>query len=407
MRDGYIGLTLLAAILGLAFIGGQALWSQPVFTEQLGGDQRAALERAKKQAVDARKLGDQLEQQAEATNESADRLGAQVLTMAARIQEAEANISVAEANIGIVAQLQREQRARLAERQKPLVELTAALQNLARRPTTLSLVQPGSIRDMARVRGLLASITPLLRERTADLRTEIDHGKRLRLQAEDAAGLLRNRRGELDSRREELKRLEGQRRVESRQLASNAGLQRDRALAMAEQARDITDLVNRIDVAGEVRESLSLLDGPVLRPARPGEARVLRRDTRADDTRGRFSYRLPVIGNIVTGVGEMSDGGVRSRGLTISTQPYAQVVAPAPGRIAYAGPYEGYNNILIIEHETGWTSLLTGLESISAKVGSQVEQGAPIGRMGRTQRAISVELHRGGQAVDIVQLIAG
>ncbi len=407
MRGGYIGITALAAIFALAFIGGQALWSQPVFTEQLGGDQRGALERARKQAVDARKLGDQLEKQAAATSESADRLGAQVLAMAARIQEAEANISAAEANIAIVAQLQREQRARLAERQKPLVELTAALQNLARRPTALSLVQPGSVRNMARVRGLLASITPLLRERTAGLRGEIERGKQLRVQAEDAAGLLRERRAELDSRREELKRLEGQRRAESRQLASNAGLQRDRALAMAEQARDITDLMSRIDAAGEIRESLSLLDGPILRPARPGEARVLRPDRRADDRRDRFSYRLPVIGNIVTGIGEMSDGGVRSRGLTIATQPYAQVVAPAPGRIAYAGPYEGYKNILIIEHDAGWTSLLTGLESISVRVDDRVEQGAPVGRMGRMQRAISVELHRGGQAVDIVQLIAG
>ena len=60
----------------------------------------------------------------------------------------------------IIATLQRAQRARLASRQQPLVRLTAALQSLARRPTMLALVQPGSIDDLVRVRAVLATTLP-------------------------------------------------------------------------------------------------------------------------------------------------------------------------------------------------------------------------------------------------------
>jgi len=140
---------------------------------------------------------------------------------------------------------------------------------------------------------------------------------------------------------------------------------------------------------------------------RPGEARAINPDRLQKRNRNQFSYRLPAIGNIVTGIGEISDGGVRSRGLTIATQPDAQVVAPADGRIAFAGPYEGYGQILIIEHDAGWTSLLTSLHMISARVGDRVGQGAPVGRAGKREPTVTIELRRSGQPVDIVQLIAG
>ena len=37
------------------------------------------------------------------------------------------------------------------------------------------------------------------------------------------------------------------------------------------------------------------------------------------------------------------------------------MVAPAAGRIAYAGPFRGYGTIVIIDHGGGWTSLISGL----------------------------------------------
>jgi septal ring factor EnvC (AmiA/AmiB activator) len=91
---------------------------------------------------------------------------------------------------------------------------------------------------------------------------------------------------------------------------------------------------------------------------------------------------LPVVGRIVAGLGEVSDTGVRSRGVTIATRPGAQVVVPANGRIVYAGDYRGYGKIAIIDHGAGWTSLVTGMIGISRIVGDSVEAGSPLGRAG-------------------------
>src|SRR3546814_16499919 len=71
-----------------------------------------------------------------------------------------------------------------------------------------------------------------------------------------------------------------------------------------------------------VREELAQLPGPVLRPSRPGQAAPP--DAEAVEAHsGPPAYRLPVVGKVVTGLGELSESGVRARGLTILAQPLA------------------------------------------------------------------------------------
>src|SRR3546814_19992181 len=94
-----------------------------------------------------------------------------------------------------------DQRARLAERQGPVIRLTAALQMMARRPPALALVQPGSLDDAVHVRALLASTLPVIRARTAALREEVEAGNQLRDQAALAKAALVDSRAELKAER--------------------------------------------------------------------------------------------------------------------------------------------------------------------------------------------------------------
>ena len=116
-------------------------------------------------------------------------------------------------------------------------------------------------------------------------------------------------------------------------------------------------------------------------------------------------YRLPVVGQLVTGLGEVNDSGVRARGLTLAVQPSAQAIAPTAGRVAFAGPYRDYGQILIIDHGGGWTTLITGLHRLSVRVGDDVRQEDPVGVTGNRRSDIIVELRRNGRPVDIVPLI--
>ena len=101
-------------------------------------------------------------------------------------------------------------------------------------------------------------------------------------------------------------------------------------------------------------------------------------------------YLLPVAGRTVSGFGAVEDVGT-SNGITLAPRPGAQVVAPAAGRVAFAGPYRGYGRIVIIEHDGGWTSLVTGLargrRARSATGWSAVRRSALPGRAGRLSRS--------------------
>ena len=115
---------------------------------------------------------------------------------------------------------------------------------------------------------------PQVARRTAGLRAAIARGKALQAQAEQASTDLRSSQGELERRRQTLASLEARQRLESRSASSSADREAERALALAEQARDLGGLVGELDKAGRLRGQLAALPGPVLRPAQPQSAQI-------------------------------------------------------------------------------------------------------------------------------------
>lgn len=402
---------IAACLAGAAALAGSrlpAVDGQAVILTGAGGtslnEEQAALKAARRQSEEARSRSERLERQAAAARSEADQARRRAAAMAARIQQSEADIQAAQARIAIVARLQRAQAARLAARQEPVVRLTAALQMMAQRPLALALVKPGSIDDAIHMRAVLGQVLPVIRERTAGLRAELERSRALRATAEQAADSLAQSQLDLKQRQAALQRLEAQKRLAAQDYRANADLESDRALALGERARDIVDLMDRLEEAGDLRDRLAALPGPVPRPARPDQARAPA-PARPRSLGAPPPYRLPVVGQLVTGMGEVSEGGVRSRGLTIATRPDALAVAPTAGRIVFAGPYRGYGQIVIIDHGGGWTTLITGLLRLNAAVGDVVRQGDPLGNAGPGRPSITVELRRNGRPVDIVPLV--
>jgi murein hydrolase activator len=370
---------------------------------QTSDDARRTLARAQATGRLATERAARLEAASMAARGEAARARAAAAAVAGQIQSAEADIALAEARIAVVDLLRVQQRARLAAKQGPSVRLIAALQTMSRRPPALSLMQPGSIRDIVHVHAVLAGVLPVMRARTADLQSDVERGRRLRIAADQALGAKRAAQQRLVGQRQRLAALAAAKRATSLTLASSAMAEQDRAIAMGEEARDMTDLIGRIDTTADIRSRLESLAGPVLRPAQPGAQRPLPTEPTAP-VAAIPAYRLPVVGTVVTGLGEVSDTGVRARGLTIATRPDAQVVAPTSGRIVFAGVFRGYGNIVVIDHGVGWTTLITNMAMLDVKVGDTVDRGSPIGRTGANRPTVTVELRRRGRPVDIAKL---
>ncbi|VAV92757.1 hypothetical protein MNBD_ALPHA04-2110 [hydrothermal vent metagenome] len=390
-------------VLGLSVAGVFFVAALPAQTAgpSMAEEQRALLT-AREQSERARQRGNALRRQAQSASSEAEHIAIEAAALAARIQAAEADIKAARVRISIVGRLQRQQRARLAEKQGPVIRLTAALQMMTRKPTALTLVEPRSLDELIYVRSIMSSVLPEIERRTAGLRKEVQQGEKLRVQSARAIASLNESQQRLSNRRKQLAGLAANKRVAASQFTDDAGIEQDRALALGEEARDILDLMDQVQRSGAVRESLADLDGPMLRP---GQGRDSPTNVKPRDPEIANAYRLPVVGEIVTGLGEISDSGFRSRGLTIAVEPNAQIVAPAAGRIAYSGQYRSYGNILIIEHDAGWTTLITNMAMASVDVGEQVVQGAPVGRSGNDDPTVTIELRRNGRPIDIAALI--
>lgn len=358
-------LVLATVTAGIAAV---ALWAP-------AGAQTAApseLDQARAEQARAQRRAAALDAQARSATVAGERATLAAAALAARVQQAEAAVAGADAQVAELRARRRALDRRLAQERAPVANLMAGLQTQLRRPPVLTLLQPGSIEDAVHLRAVLAAVGPQITARTAALRGEVARSRSLEQAAERLAVQRRARQSELATRRRELAALSAAERLRARRAAGAADREAERAFAIGLQTRTLAGLVRGLDVDGSAAT----------------------RRQGADVAKGPVPYRLPVDARALP---DPASGG---RGLTFVPRPGALVVAPAAGRIAFAGPYRGFGQIVIVEHADGWTSLVTGLARTQVAVGQAVVASFPLGEAPRAGPAIGLELRLNGQRVN-------
>ena len=390
---------ILVIIMGTQGLG--PLTAQTIANSESATEAREALSIARQQQRSARRRAEQLEAQGEAAEEASAKALADAAALAARVQLAEANVSGAEAELALVERERRSLERDLALRREPLARLTGALETMARRPLALAALQPGSLRDIVHTRAVLGSAIPIVRQRTAALRGDLERAESLEAERRQFVADRREAEQVLVERRRNMVALAEEQRVMAEQASGGANREAERAMELAEQTRDLDALVARLEVSATIRQRLASLDGPIARPSQPGSAALPSRSSTNASAQGSLNnYILPVAGRVMAGFGEATSSGGRNSGITISARPQAQIVAPSGGRVAFAGEYEGYGRIVILEHSGEWTSLVTGLRSLAVTTGQEVTAGSPLGLAASGEPAIGLELRRKGAPVN-------
>ncbi|GEM_PF-1398940 len=142
---------------------------------------------------------------------------------------------------------------------------------------------------------------------------------------------------------------------------------------LQKEAKSLEDLVAQLRPSPkpqDVRQAGTAVAKPAPSPA-PAVA------TNQDKT-------LPVAGIIKVNYGETGEIGGKNQGIVFTTQPNAVVVAPMAGKVVFAGPFQNFKQLLIIEHSGSYHSLIAGLDKIEANVGANLKTGEPIGRIDRS-----------------------
>jgi murein DD-endopeptidase MepM/ murein hydrolase activator NlpD len=128
-----------------------------------------------------------------------------------------------------------------------------------------------------------------------------------------------------------------------------------------------------------------------------------------------FSYPV-VTGVLYSPFGASRGGGTRRHsGADISAPTGTPVRAAGAGRVIHAG--YGYQNsaswgqAVLIDHGNGWITLYAHLSAVDVSVGTQLQGGEQIGRVGETGNAtgphLHIEVRRNGQALNPALHIPG
>jgi septal ring factor EnvC (AmiA/AmiB activator) len=246
-----------------------------------------------------------------------------------------------------------------------VTRLLAVLERLQHDMPPALALRPGDALGAARGAMLVGASLPPLYARAAALSRRIEALVRTRTALEDRRRDAADTAARLTAARADLDRLLAQKEKEAEGAAGRYGTLKTQLAAIARQAADFQALMKRVKALRRGGDD-------------PGQGSIVTVGPAKGESFGgltRNSLLVPVVGTRQTAQ-RASDPG-----LTYATAPRAQVIAPADGKVLFAGPYRKAGQVLILEITTGYDLVLAGLGRVTVKPGDQLLAGEPVGTM--------------------------
>lgn len=275
-----------------------------------------------------------------------------VLAQDARVADARRALTAANAQETQLAE-------RIGRNRAELARMLGALQLFGRDPPPALLASAGDVKDAVRAAILIKAITPALQTRARALAAESARLSLVRRRAAAASG----------------------------------------DLFAAESAQE--DRRSRLDGV--------MTDAEVLSPPSTRTVPVPGQPAAPKEQPPR-NLLTPAAGERVAGFGGRLLDGARSQGLAIRPAAGAAVISPAAAVVDYAGPLNGWGEVLILRASGGCHMVLSGLGKISVTAGQSVAAGQTVGTMttdGHSSRELYFEVRMGGAPVNPAKLMAG
>ncbi|HAX91290.1 MAG TPA: hypothetical protein DCY07_03655 [Rhodospirillaceae bacterium] len=271
----------------------------------------------------------------------------------------------------------------LKESRKRLALLTRLLIQFSRQPAEVFVLREQSPDDHIHRTIVLRSMLPRLREETSTLAKELDNYAQLQNQTESQKRLVTAAQQNLQWQRHNLDEMIKTRQGRLQKTAAEKEALARQLDSLTNEAKDLRQLMEKVS-----HSSWNRTIGKST-PARKGGA--------------KSPIKMPVAGKIIRNFGDKDDFGIVSDGLTLSAPAGSPVIAPQAGRVMFAGVFRGYGKAIILQHDGGRHSFMSGFSRIDADVGQNVTGGEPLGILptkGEGKAELYFEWRQGSQPVN-------
>ena len=293
------------------------------------------------------------------------------------LRTSEESLSTTDQNLKDLRQKKEHYLQNLYKDQQAMGGLVSAVGKYSRTSTPSMLMQASPI-DAARASLIMKSIMPRIQQQSTYLKSQLSEIKKiegdittqLQLQTEQNAKLNKQQNdltALLHARREVYQSTENERRTEEKEVSR-----------LTKESANIEELMEKLKSKTQKNNVAKMAGSPL--PA---------------------NMLTPVHGRILTGFGDKDDLGAPSKGITFITRPGASVIVPLAGIVKFAGAFQKYKQILIVEHQGGYHSLIAGLARIDTVVGASLAAGEPVGVTETTgSPQVYYELRQNGKPVN-------
>jgi len=386
-------------------------------------DKQAELREIEREIKSGERRKADLTQKSRNLQKEAAALRAELIALSQSVQKREATVTRLE-NALAELRVEEEQARRVLEaRHAQTVETLMALQRMALNPPEAIIALPQPPSDMVRSAILLRSVVPHIQARATALRQEVrayaDKRKKLERQKE-RLGLASQ---DLAEERQRLTKLIADKKALSQKYIADSRKTARQVAKLSDKARSLRSLIDRLEQEkkrqAKIKAKQPPRKPPPRKPQRPSQGQDTGGEAEDDDNdleivlgkppegkpiaKAKGELARPAVGKIVRRYGQKEKLGGKHKGISIKTRKSARVVATYDGQIAFAGPFRGYKQLLIIDHGAGYHTLLTGMDRIDVSVGQWLLSGEPVGVMaaGASKRKnLYFELRKNGAPIN-------
>jgi septal ring factor EnvC (AmiA/AmiB activator) len=346
------------------------------------------------------------------------RLAQERVEAAAKLRLAESATADAAARIDTLAERRRAAEQRVQERARAMQPLLPLIERLSLYPAETLLAVPAppdvALRGVLVLQGLsrqMETETEALRRDQAEADAAAEALRRETPRLADAVAAQKREADALDQAIASAHAQQATAEAQANQAASQAAAAATRmetlrsALTALEAQRRSDEAKARTEAVRAEREK-NTAEAQDARTREAVAAHPSGSGTIASSAGPHGQLQPPVIGVVVKGWGEQTDGGPAT-GVSYHAPPGARVIAPCGGRVVFAEGFRSYGLLLILDCGGGYHVVLSGFERLDVKLGQSLVAGEPVGVMPTWEPgseahrpALYVELRRDGTPVN-------